>query len=292
MSRVRNLDTAIDVSSWAWSSGVLHHVTVSTDIVVLARWDRTEHSVYTLASVAERLNRFYDRISQSQAATSKTITTHAVDYFRRLRSSFSEQEQFDALSVFLMILGAMVQSRDTDVFDQADVLVEEFDLSPNTPELLRRLSPEFVRHFEAGFRRPSVMSGQVIQTLPSLVVRHAGATVFQEAHFELLQRGLPDIFGVPAPASVSLKTGSGVHFTPPELARAIVEQALRAYGPLPEELTILDPACGSGSILHEALRILHDRNYAGTIKVIGYDESIYAVAMAKFVIRAFEGGLA
>jgi adenine-specific DNA-methyltransferase len=123
-----------------------------------------------------------------------------------------------------------------------------------------------------------------IETIPSLVVRHAGAIVFQEAHLELGRRGALDLWGVPDAASVRITPSSGVHFTPPGLARVIVEQALQAYGPLPAEISILDPACGSGSILHEAIRTLHDRGYDGRLHVIGYDESPAAVAMARFLI--------
>jgi adenine-specific DNA-methyltransferase len=275
-----------NTSSWAWSSGVLHHVTVDPNYVVLNRWDRQGNSLYFLESVAKRLDRFYDLIAQGQAESNRTIAVHAVDSFRRLRSIFPEQEQPHALSAFLLILGAMVQSRDAEIFNQAGELTNEFGLDPQSPDFIRRLSPDFVSHFVSGFRRPAIAQGQAIETIPSLVVRHAGATVFQEAHFDLVNRGLSDIFGVPTPATVSLRTDSGVHFTPPGLARAIVEQALRAHGPLPDEITILDAACGSGSILHEALRTLHDSGYSGNVKVVGYDESVYAVEMTRFMLSA------
>jgi hypothetical protein len=181
----------------------------------------------------------------------------------------------------------MVQSRDADVFNQAGELTNEFGLNPQSPDSIGRLSPDFVSHFVSGFRRPVIAQGQAIETIPSLVVRHAGAMVFQEAHFDLVNRGLSDIFGVPTPATVSRGTDSGVHFTPSGLARAIIEQALRAYGPLPNEITILDAACGSGSILHEALRTLRDNNYSGSVTIVGYDESIYAVEMTRFMLAAF-----
>ena len=101
-----------DSCSWAWSSGVLHHVTVDPDFVALTRWDRAGGSLYTLKSVTEKLNLFYDYIAQSQAETNRTIAVHAVDSFRRLRSIFPEQQQSEALSAFLLILSAMVQSHD------------------------------------------------------------------------------------------------------------------------------------------------------------------------------------
>ena len=113
--------------------------------------------------------------------------------------------------------------------------------------------------------------------------------VFQDAHFELARRGDVDVFGVHAAATLSTKTGIGVHFTPPGLARAIVEQALQAYGDVPPNITILDPACGSGSILYEALRTLRDSGYTGKIRVIGFDESQSAVEMTRFLLSVMKG---
>jgi adenine-specific DNA-methyltransferase len=289
LSYCPELGSNSDTMSWAWSSGVLHHVTITPDLVFLNRWDRSTGELFTLKSVEEKLGNFYDHIAYSQPATNRTIASHAVDSFRRLRSSFTPDEQTGALSVFLLILGAMVQSRETALFENAEEVATAFSLNIETPDFLKRLSPDFVDHFVSGFRRPVFTNHlQAVETLPSLVVRHAGATVFQEAHFELIQRGLPDIFGVPSPASVSTKTESGVHFTPPGLARAIVEQALHAYGPLPSEITILDAACGSGSILYEALRTLRDLGYRGNVKVVGFDESPYAVEMTRFLLSALQ----
>ncbi|MGO8869199.1 MAG: class I SAM-dependent DNA methyltransferase [Alphaproteobacteria bacterium] len=275
-----------DTPSWAWSSGVLHHVTITSDRVILNRWDRSESSHYTLESVTRKLSRFYDRIAYSQAEINKTVAMHAVDCFRRLRSMFGPDQQAGALSAFLLILGSMLKSHDAEIFDHADAVTSEFDLNVDAPDFLKRLTADFIGHFVSGFRRPALAAGHAIETIPSLVVRHAGAMVFQEAHFDLIQRGLSDIFGVPAPAAVSINTASGVHFTPPGLARALVEQALRSYGLLSPEITILDAACGSGSILHEALRTLRDSGYAGNVKVIGFDESIYAVEMTRFTLAA------
>ena len=51
-----------------------------------------------------------------------------------------------------------------------------------------------------------------------------------------------------------------------------------------EVLTILDPACGCGSILHEALRLLKRWQFGGRIVLRGFDVSAAAVAMARFVL--------
>jgi adenine-specific DNA-methyltransferase len=287
LSRVTAWEPDLDTRSWAWSSGVLHHVTATPDQVVLTRWDHPDPVRYTLSSVTQRVDKFYERIAESHASTNQTIATHALDSFRRLRSSFSVDRQFDALSAFLLILAGMVESLDMSVLDRSEEIANQFDLDGGANTAVKNLSPELIRHFIAGFRRPLFAHTKRIETIPSLMVRHAGAMVFQEAHFELMQRGSSDMFGVPDAATLGHNSGSGVHFTPPGLARAIVEQALDAYGLLPDSVTILDAACGSGSILHEAIRTLHDRKYQGSVRIFGFDESRYAIEMTRFVLSAF-----
>lgn len=274
--------------SWAWSSGLLHHVTMTRDHVIVERWDRPDVERYTKQSVIDRLDRFYKHIADSRASSNRTIAGHAVDSFRRLRSGFAETKQADALLSFLLILGATIRTPDGSLaFDDPEDIAKEFGLGARAPELMKTLSHELVRHFISGFRQPLMPEPQQLETMTSLMVRHAGALVFQEAHFDLVRRGQNDMFDVPAPAVVGHDaSGSGVHFTPPGLARAVVEQSLDAYGDLPSELTILDAACGSGSILYEALRTLRDRGYQGHINLVGFDESMYAVQMTRFLLSA------
>lgn len=288
LSQQEHLDPNIDVKSWAWSAGVLCHVTMSPDGVALQRWDRTDVARYTRRSVIEQLDRFYAYIANSEPTTTRSLSSHAVEVFARLRSNFSENSQTDALSVFLLLLSSMLKSEgESAVYEDAETLAREFRLDENAPFALKNVSPGLIHHFMSGFRNPLFVRPIQVATWPSLVVRHAGALVFQEAHFELVQRGTTDLFQVPSPARVAPKVvSSGVHFTPPGLARALVEQAFDAIGPLPTTLTILDAACGSGSILYEALRTLQDRKFSGDIKLIGFDESAYAVQMSRFLLSA------
>jgi adenine-specific DNA-methyltransferase len=285
ISRVDGADLDTDTRSWAWSSGVLHHVTAAHDAVTIRRWDTSEIARYPLAVVTSQLDRLYHGIMEAQAGVTRNIATHTIDAFRRIRSSFGAAEQDRALSVFLLLLGAMRDSNDDErVFDQPDEVTARFNISPTAADGLRRLSPELAKHVMMAFRRPTSAQAQQLQSIPSLVLRHAGAAVFQEAHFELARRGAPDFWGVPDAASVTPATVGGIHITPPGLARAIVEQALEAYGELKATITILDPACGSGSILHEAVRTLRDRGYTGRLRIIGFDESVHSVEMTRFLL--------
>jgi adenine-specific DNA-methyltransferase len=72
-------------------------------------------------------------------------------------------------------------------------------------------------------------------------------------------------------------------FTPRVLARALVEQALEAYGSLDRSspLLIVDPACGSGVFLQESLLELESRGFVGSVNLVGYDTSEIAVEVSR-----------
>jgi hypothetical protein len=68
----------------------------------------------------------------------------------------------------------------------------------------------------------------------------------------------------------------------------LVEQAFSSISDLAnrQELTICDPACGSGAFLHEAYRALRRMNFQGRLRLIGSDISAAAVSMGRFVLCA------
>jgi adenine-specific DNA-methyltransferase len=57
---------------------------------------------------------------------------------------------------------------------------------------------------------------------------------------------------------------------------------------LPDQLTVLDPACGSGVFLLEVLRELIARRYQGSVRLRGFDISPLSVAMARFCLAHAE----
>ena len=122
---------------------------------------------------------------------------------------------------------------------------------------------------------------------PSLAIRHAGGQLFQEAHFDLVRASSPDMFDYVGTAKSAPGASSVTHFTPPALARAIVDYTLKQMDGLScrDKLTISDPACGSGVFLHEALRGLRRTEFDGSLHVIGNDISQAAIAMANFTLK-------
>lgn len=98
---------------------------------------------------------------------------------------------------------------------------------------------------------------------------------------------------LPLPAQVRQRAvGVGVHFTPQALARTLVEETLRTLDPQRPCLTILDPACGSGEFLREALRQLKLRRDGRPVHLIGWDVSEAACDMARFALAWERRGMA
>ena len=124
-----------------------------------------------------------------------------------------------------------------------------------------------------------------------MLLRHASGQLYQEAHLRLEQE-FRQVFlpGMASDAPTGGLLRKDVRFTPPALARALVERALAAIGlgtaaEQPQELDILDPACGSGVFLQEALRELAARGYSGTLTLRGFDSSPISCEISKFCLE-------
>ena len=215
--------------------------------------------------------------------SSKTVVEHLLGLFRRVRSLTSAAKIPDerTTDIFLATLCEMMMPE--NVRDGSEV----FGLSGDAVELKSRLDQ---RGISAAINDIQNGSGSLalLRLHPELAVRHAGGQLFQEAHFELLRAPTSlDLFSIVGDAEVTQTTRGGTHYTPPALARILVEQVL---GTVPNisarpELILCDPACGSGAFLHEALRSLRRIGFNGKLKIIGQDISDAAIAMARFVLN-------
>ena len=265
-------------ADWSWSSNLPHHVTVTDREVAVVRWDKPWEEAFTRASVERQWEAFYQYLTADLVKSNQRVIEHMLGIFRSLRSLLAASRVDDDLSVeaFLALLSRAMVRRDVSA------------------------APEHISHPEGESVLQSLPTGQADQLLevlearnvagltahPALAVRHAGSDIFQEAHFELLRAHGADLFGYAQPAESAQVTRGGAHFTPAALARALVEQTLVRVPDLTSRqiLTVLDPACGSGSILHEALRTLRRVGYVGQVCLVGRDTSRSAVAMAQFVL--------
>lgn len=274
-----------DAAAWAWSSDIAHHVTVTSSKVGVVRWDRPgEPKVYSRKSVERSLPRFYSFLVEDRLRSNKTVVDHVLGLFRRLRSLSHVANIPDerVTDVFTAVLASLV-ARDEAVGDPA-----RFGLRGDAFELCARLSPTGLEAAVGEVRRATGTLSQLVLH-PALTVRHAAGQLFQEAHFELLRApDNADLFGIIGAPEVSSRTRGGAHYTPPALARSVVEQTLSAVPGLPlrERLVVADPACGSGAFLYEVLRALRRSGFEGHLTLYGQDISPAAIAMAEFVLRA------
>lgn len=268
-------------ADWAWSSNLPHHVTVTENTVAVTRWDRPSTEILSRTSVEERSEQFYSYLAKDRVRSTSIVVDYVLNLFRRLRSlvsvaSVADERSVDAFLAFLALL--------IDGSEDATKSVETYRLETGR-EVLKSLPRDTFRSLFR-FATERTPSGS-LQFLPALAVRHAGAEIFQEAHFELLRPTDVDLFGLPGMPELKPLRRGGVHFTPAPLARAVVERAFAQIEDLTKRssIRVLDPACGSGAFLHEVVRYLRRNDFKGTVTLMGRDVSAAAVAMADFVVR-------
>lgn len=272
-----------DPAGWAWSSDIPHHVTVTESKVAVVRWDAPrEPRVYERGGVERSLDRFYAYLNEDRLRSNRGVVDHLLNYFRRIRSLGHNAGIPDdrTTDVYLAALARLIAP------DDANANPSALGLADDASELCSRLPVGGLE--AAGAEIAAAPSGlSLLRLHPALAIRHAGGQLFQEAHFELL-RVSPnfDLFGLLDAPETRIDNRAGTHFTPPALARSIVEQVLACIPDIEtrSELTLTDPACGSGAFLHEALRALRRVGFTGRLTLIGIDVSPAAIAMAKFVL--------
>ena len=273
-----------ETADWAWSSNLPHHVTVTHNIVAVRRWDTSRAEVLSRSSVESQIEGFYSYLATDRVQSSQRVVDYVLNLFRRMRSLVADSDLPDerSVDVFLAFLTDLIERDRHEVSGKDRIALLNAEASA---ELLRKLPENGVHSLVEELRGPTSL--QPFRLIPSLAVRHAGSEIFQEAHFELLRAPTLDLFSYAGPAETRSVTRGSAHFTPAALARSIVEQTLLQVEDLArrEKLTVLDPACGSGSFLHEALRALRRLRFAGEIELVGRDISPAAVSMADFVIR-------
>ena len=271
-----------DFAAWAWSSDLPHHVSVDRSDVQVVRWDAVgDAHIYSVTSVTRDLERFYLYLCNDRLKSNRTVVQHLVNLFGRLRSLAAHADLPDdrAIDVFLTVLANLLSEGTATTTPQA------FGLPDDAAEVYDQVSGHTLTEAIQEIRTASGTLS-ALSLHPNLAIRHAGGQLFQEAHFDLVRASPPDMFGHVDLARAERNTRGGTHFTPPALARSIVDHALKQLRNLSSRtsLTICDPACGSGAFLHEALRGLRRAGYNGSVQVLGNDISATAITMARFTL--------
>lgn len=281
------------VSSWAWSANVLHAVAIDEDSRRLSvwRWDepkQVERFSLPDESAAEAL---IERFGKSAQPTAQTVIEKTLIVFRNIRDEIENLggAEWDVIRAFNCLLAwADVQQRrirelagpTESLGDIASLLAKERILNYGRSDFSPAVLGFPLRAYSDELTRDGALDIDIL-------VRHASGVVFQEAHIQLAKRPVREgrLFHVPAmrPKKPKGSPKRDAHFTPPSLARLLVQEAIdefRRINGTTQTVSVLDPACGSGVFLIESIR--ETIGECVSLDLRGFDSSSAACLMAEF----------
>ncbi len=265
-------DGDIDLfKEYSWSSNTKNYLSVQTDNIQIVNWLDSKPEIITKIAVEQNLSKFYKYLLSKSYKTQNDVVPFIIDIFKQLRNETSEkQNPALALSLLFQLLLSIE-------FDNLNNISDKFI------DFEKAKLPSNFEHY-----RDRLSSGvKSIKPNLDLILRHAAGNLFQEAHKEVLYFDLQrDLFGGMSSKQITkIDSYSSIHYTPPYIARTIVENSLREINISNKSLKILDPSCGSSEFLIEALKQLKSLKYSGKISIIGYDSSVSAIETSRFLLH-------
>ncbi len=282
----------------AWAANLRYCVHVVPSIQELRLYQTDDYSLrsrrFRTPNTIDGGAEFYSIIEGSNRRLEENVIRAVLTSYRMLRNDLSwrpEMNDAEIMKVFNLLLALRESAEKAgsslvgiETLSEAIAFIRPLDLSyvdipesSSSNELVIR-DILLAMNVDDESRRP-------IKT--HLLIRHASSELFQEAHLEIERVIQPQFSGMVdgEPQQGSLK--KDIRFTPTNLARALTIQAFRTFSAtnsLENDLEILDPACGSGIFLKEAVRELNRRGYTKTAKLRGFDISPISATMTKFVV--------
>jgi hypothetical protein len=284
-----DLDLLLDDAplTWVWSSFLRRAIIVdkSKGSLYLRTWgDKGDRQRLRLpASVADADKLFRD-ISNVPRPRAADVVTSMLAAFKALRASLAayNADNVQIVHAFNLLIGASAHRSELEVCrDMNDLMA----VASGGERLLQQYGTANVEH--AVFILLNSAPPGVPPLDPDLLIRHAAGRFYQEAHFELERQAIAQysLFGGRIPVDPTRgRQQRDARFTPTELARALVEHSLLGV-PTRDELVVLDPACGCGVFLLEALRELEAKGCQKKIKLMGFDKSPVSEVMARFCLE-------
>lgn len=262
---------------YSWATDTNCFLKVEREAIFIHRWDKEViEKVKTNNLNSEFYNHLYKYIGGFTQPKEKSVVPTIMDLFGKLRNASYQKNGLNALKSLLYLLAKSTESTS----------LESFGLENTIPSYL----PESFEKIYDGFKKKIEIDG-VLTT--KLILRHASGRLFQEAHYQAHINNQLELFTTSFSSQIKYlkqqdKDLVGVHFTPAFITRSIVEEGLRKFDFNNRTvIKILDPACGSGEFLKEALRQIIERhpNYTGKIELHGWDKSQTAVTVANFSLK-------
>jgi len=270
--------------NFAWSSDVGHYLSVKDNVVTVYRWDSYKSTEYDVASVASKLNSFYDYLRKQEINKQDSVIKFGIQVYRQIRSLLRDNNGGDSLNT-LLYLFACVADGNTD---RSKLVIKNWALSKATKEIVSGIGSSKWDELHEGL--VSGLQAKGLKPDINLLLRHASGNLFQEAHFETIfpieyQQSL-FLPKIDARLCSKNKPQTSAHYTPTSVVRTIVEEAISNFSLTgKKELTVLDPACGSGEFLKEFVRQIKLKGFKGKINLIGWDISETAIDIANFIIN-------
>ncbi len=288
----------IDPLSWSWSSCVRHMVTVlpGRKRMYVRRWDEPQ-TILTFEMPSQGIGAFslLEQIETAGEARRPNVVRHVLEPFRQIRLRIGAEDSLLAMQLLngLLLVAEVAQkrARRSDI-EAIRTFGDAFKLlSDKERELCGLVKiPRAVAVLDAidlvrSTVDPDPYTGCRLH--PTLLFRHAASRLYQEAHLEIERNPQGYFLGLePTYEPIGASSSRDVRFTPPNLARALVQKALAAIADRKEGLTVLDPACGSGIFLVEAIRELSaDARRSQRIRAVGYDISSISEYTTRFCLE-------
>lgn len=278
-------EVALDIeqrASIAWSSNVGHHVYVDSNVVEVTRWDKPlVAQKYTTSSIRAQLEAFHKHLQNDSPTSQASVVSHALGVYRAIRSGLREGDGgSNALAAFLYLLACAAAGADLGTNPE-----NTWALPTGARENFLQLKQGDQSFFLD--RLLGRVGSSLLRPDFGLMLRHASGALFQEAHAQVIlpeEDWLPGLGPLDAVVRAnSISVAEGAFFTPPSIARTLAEEALREVDlAATRSLEVFDPACGSGELLKEVLRLLEVAGYSGAITLRGWDKSRAAVDIANF----------
>lgn len=263
--------TENDYNSFAWSSDVKNYIRVSGDDVTVYNWRSRRSDTMKLQLIEQKFNQFLKIINSTSINSSDDVTPFLLGLFAQLRNLTRETRQpVEAMNLLFKLL----------------VSIEEDNINE---EVCRRWSfADTVSPNGFDALVESVREG-ALRITPNLdlILRHGSGRLFEVAHRSALSFNTQfNLFGEVS-SDITLadpNSYSSLHYTPRYLVRSVVENGLKSLDLQRDSIRILDPACGSGAFLQEALKQLKELDYNGRIEVVAFDNSEIAVSTTQFLL--------
>lgn len=258
----------------AWSANMANYVSVEHDTLILHSFNKQIPEQIPYSYVIQNLPQFHEYLGMAQINAQENIVAFVMRYYRMIRNAIREEGSAgNALKAFLYMLTQL---------DRNDG--NQWQLPEGTQNIVESIGHDVFEQVNHGLCE-GIREMQLVPNV-KLLLRHSAGLLFQEANYVARFSNQLELFPTESIRYDMSPKMMGSYYTPSYIARTIVEESIRCLNPEQRtDITIFDPACGSGVFLIEALHQLQSTGYQGDVHVIGWDIDPIAKYMADFILQ-------